>query len=280
MNLTKTIDTTLSFDTTKTFLESIDLRVCRNRKELEDAYNLVYREYLKRGYTKELPSQLRLSLFNAVPSTTTFIAENSGYIIASATVIVDSPLGLPMDEVYHQELEPFRQKKYKMCEVTMLASDTSLFPKGTSLLLSSKKMFLVFFLFKVILDYVRDILNLDTINITINPKHNLIYDFLLFKDLGGLKTYRHANNAPAIAKYVDLNTIKKECIKQKKTGMLKMFFQKKCDPKKFQGKFNFSADDLRYFFVQKTDIFKKASPQQLSFIKTCYPNYDFSKILC
>jgi len=279
MNLTKTIDSTLTLTTTKAFVESIDFRVARSRQELQNAYRLVYREYLKRGYTKQSDSQLRLSIFNALPKTTTFIAVNSGVILATATVIADSPLGMPMDEIYHRELEPLRKKQHKLCEVSMLASDTTLFHKGTSLLLSSKKMFLVFFLFKTILDYVRYILGLDCICITINPKHNLIYDFLLFKDLGQLKTYRQANNAPAIAKYVDLHTIEKECIKQKKAGMRKMFFQKKSDAEQFRGKFKFSADDLRYFFVQKTDIFKQASVQQLAVIKNCYPTYDFAKII-
>ena len=279
MDLTRTIDRTLSRSTTRSFVDSIEFRVARDRNELEQAYGLVYREYLKRGYTKELSSAMRFSLFNALPSTTTFIAVNSGEILATASIIIDSRLGLPMDEIYKQELNTFRKDRLKICEASMLASNTELFKDGTSMMLQSKKMFLVFFLFRAILGYLRQVEKTDCICITINPKHNLIYDFLLFKNLGTLKTYSCANNAPAIAKYVDLNTVEKECLEQKKEGMKKMFFQEKIDSRLLSPRFNFSEDDLKYFFADKSDIFHTASPKQLAVIKAAYPQFDFSRIV-
>ncbi len=279
MDLTKTIDSTLIHSTTRSFVDSIDFRIVRTRDELEKAYGLVYKEYLKRDYTKEKASKLRFSLFNALPQTATFIATNSGEMLATATIIIDSKLGIPMDEIYNKELSDLRKNKKRICEASMLASNTELFKNGTSMMLQSKKMFLIFFLFKAILDYVRHIKNMDYICITVNPKHNLIYDFLLFKNLGELKAYKHANNAPAIAKYVNLNTIERECIKQKKEGMRKMFFQRKSDISQFSPRFAFSQDDLKYFFVEKTDLFRQASKEQLVYIKSCYKNYDFSSIL-
>ena len=143
----------------------------------------------------------------------------------------------------------------------MLASNTELFKGGTSMMLNAKKMFFIFFLFKTIFDYVKDYLKLDFICITINPKHKLTYDFLLFKDLGELKTYQHANGAPAIAKYLDIKGAKAECIKTNRQGLYKMFFLRKTEPDKLSTKFNFSLKDLQYFFVEKTDVFKNAAPK-------------------
>ncbi|RKY95795.1 MAG: hypothetical protein DRQ06_02920 [Candidatus Hydrothermota bacterium] len=265
--------------TPKTFIETIEYRVVRTKEELEKAFHLVYQEYLKRGYTQLLPSQQKLSIFNSLPETTTFIAIWKKEVLATATLIPDSPLGLPMDEIYHQELENFRKRKGKLCEISMLASNTELFKNGVSLMLHSKKMFFIFSLFKLIFDYVYNILHLDYICITINPKHKLTYDFLLFKDLGELKTYSSVNNAPAIGKFLDLNNVKEECKKTGKEGLYRMFFSSKNEPTKFSPKLILSAEDLRYFFVEKTDIFKKATPFQLEYIKKCYPTYDFSQIL-
>jgi hypothetical protein len=85
------------------FLDVIEYRVARTREELEKAYSLVYKEYLRRGYVKQNASGLRISIYNALPQTTTFISIIEKEIIATATVIPDSYLGLPMDEIYHEE---------------------------------------------------------------------------------------------------------------------------------------------------------------------------------
>lgn len=275
----KRIDT-LSYELAlKDFLEVIDYRVTRTREELEKAFSLVYREYLKRGYAKENTYGLRTSVYNALPQTTTFIALAGEDVIATATLIPDSPLGLPMDEAYQAELNRFREGKKKLCEISMLASNTELFKTGISMMLHSKKLFFILFLFKLIFDYAKDYLKLDFICICINPKHRLIYDFLLFKDLGDLKTYHNANGAPAIAKHLDLNSVEEECKRKNEEGLYRMFFLRETDPVKFSQKIMFTFQDLKYFFVEKADIFKTASPAQIEYIKRCYPTYDFSKII-
>jgi len=68
------------------FIENVDYRVARNRQELEAAYGLVYKEYLKRGYIKPDGERIKLSIFNALPQTTTFVAILDRQIVATATV--------------------------------------------------------------------------------------------------------------------------------------------------------------------------------------------------
>ena len=258
----------------QTLFEGIDYRVARSRDELEKAYLLVYNEYLKRNYVCESSSKLRLSMHNALPTTTTFIAVLENEIFSTATVVADSELGLPMDETYHEELTQLRNQKKRLCEVTMLASNTTLFNEGVSMMLNSKKMFLIFNLFKLVFDYAIQYLKLDCICITINPKHSITYDFLLFKDIGGLKQYDKANGAPAIAKYLDLSTVENECKEKNKEGLYLMFFEKRTTENKFSDKFKFSESDLNYFFAEKTSIFKNASANELKYIKGLYPGYN------
>ena len=263
----------------QSFLEVVEYRVARSREELEQAYSLVYKEYLKRGYVKESSAKLKISLFNALPQTATFVAAIDEQVIATASVIPDSPLGLPMDRIYHEELCLLRQRKIKLCEVSMLTSDTEFFQNGTSMMLNTKKLFFIFNLFKIIFDYTRFVLRFDCISIVINPKHNLTYNYLLFQELGGLKRYEALNGAPALAKYLDLHTVKGECQRRNKEGIYQMFFVKETPPESFSGRFVLSPLDLKYFFVEKTHIFPAAAPIQLAYIKNCYPAYDFSKIL-
>jgi hypothetical protein len=261
------------------FLDVIDYRVARSKSELEKAYTLVYKEYLRRGYCQESNPGLKLSLYNALPETTAFVSVFENEIFSTATLIPDSPFGLPMDELYHQELDVLRKDNKKLCEISMLASDTTLFQEGVSLMLNSKKMFFIFNLFKLIFDYARQQLKLDCICITVNPKHALTYDFLLFKDLGGLKTYEAVNGAAAIGKFLDLTTAEQECALRRKEGLQQMFLQRKTPPEKFSQKVILSQQDLKYFFVERTSLFKNASPEQLDYLRKCYPEYDFSQIL-
>jgi hypothetical protein len=251
----------------QTFVEKVEYRVARTREELEAAYSLVYKEYLKRGYINPDGERIKLSIFNALPQATTFIALLDKQIVATATVVPESPLGLPMDKIYHEELCSLRQRSDKICEVSMLASDTEIFQGGVSVMLNAKKLFFIFNL-------------LDYMCITINPKHNLTYEYILFKDLGGgLKTYDTVNNAPAIAKFLDLKSSKEECQKLNKPGLYEMFFVRRTHPEHFARKSVFTPADLKYFFVDKTDTFKQAPSIQMAYLKSCYPAYDFSKIM-
>lgn len=265
-------------DNLKDFLRSMEYRVARNRDELEQAYGLVYRQYLKRGYTKVELSGLRLSFYNALPQTTTFIAISGKDVVATATLIADSPLLLPMDKIYHNELDVFRSSNIKLCEISMLSSDTELFSKGISLMLNSKKLFFIFSLFKVIYDYVKYTLKLNYICISVNPKHKLTYDFLLFKTLGKEKVYSNANNAPAVGMYVDAGSVEEECKVIQRRGVYDMFFLKTTSPDKFQNKHEFSESDFMYFFKDKTDLIKRLTDEELNYLKSCHPDWKLSEL--
>lgn len=279
MTLQSQINETTLGSSLEGFLSTIDYRVARTKEELEKAFCLVYKEYLRKGYTGQNLSQLRLSIFNALPETTTFIAENNGNIVSTITLIPDSPLGFPMDELYREELKQLRKDDKKLAEVSMLASSNELFQDEVNTMLNSKKLFFVFFLFKTLLDYATKFLKLDYLCAVINPRHSLVYDFLLFKQLGDLKSYRKVNDAPAIAKYLDLHMAEEQCRKKELQGLLKMFFLRKTDEAKFKDKFEFSETDLKYFFADKSDILKNATPAQIEYLKICYPKFNLSKLI-
>lgn len=249
----------------------INYRVARTREEIEQAYALVYKEYLKKGYTKEYKSGLRFSLYNALPLTTTFIAAtDSQRIAATATVIPDSPLGLPMDELYQDELSVFREQGRKLCEISMLASDNYLLAHAP---LSSplKNLLPLFILFKALLDYAQDILKSDIMCITIHPKYKTAFNLLEFKDLSGIRNYQDVNGAPAIGQYVDMCTLAQDFSVQGKEKLYAIFIANKTNPSQFTQKLFFNMHDLKYFFCEKSDIFKTMPSAHKDYIERCYP---------
>lgn len=254
-----------------TELSGIEYRVARTKEELEKAYSLVYREYIKKAYMNENCSGLRFSIYNALPLTTTFVAiTESGDIIATATVIPDSPLGLPMDEICEKELSGFRTQGRKLCEISMLASDTE-FLKHAPLSLPLRKIFPLFLLFKALLDYARESLSLDIMCITINPKYKTIFNFLAFRDMGGIKPYPEVNGAPALGLYVDMHTLSQDLSAPGKEKLYDIFILNKTNPACFAQKMFLALEDIKYFFLEKSSIFTSLPCAQREYIKHCYP---------
>lgn len=247
--------------------------VARSARELEDAYSLVHREYktiglVRKSYKK---SRLRISIFNANPDTTTFVAKYRSRVIATVTVIPDSPLGLPMDKIYKKEMDVLRRKKLKLVEVGQFATDTSLFPKGWFSLFNFNKLIFILRLFKVVLDYLTYEAGVDEICINMVPGHERLYDLLMFENLVKKpRRYSSVNNRVVIAKHLTIGTIENRARRVKK-GLYTIFFGKKTLADAFRGKYTLTKKDLEHFFVKRANIFERATPERVAFIKKCYP---------
>ncbi len=249
----------------------VDFRVVRTRTELEKAYALVYKEYLKKGFTSENSYGLRFSFYNALPETTTLIAiKDDSEVLATATIISDSALGLPMDDIFETELEQLRSDGKKICEITMLAVDADFFKHNFPALPFSSSSY-IFSFFKLIFDYVQDIIGFDIMCAAVHPHRKAIFDHLLFQDFGTEKSYYNANGAPAIAKYLDVHSVEERFSKPGKERLYRIFVLQQTMPSQFEEPLRFTLSDLLYFFVAKSDIFKTISPSKLEYIKSCYP---------
>jgi len=246
--------------------------IARERNDLEQAFSLVYREYASRGYVpKGYKSSMRLSLYNALPSTTTFINKQKEEVVATVTLIPDSEMGIPMDKIYKDEVDTLRKKGRRVAEVSQLSIDNKLFPKGWYSMFNFMKLIFIFALFKLVFDYARNVEKLDELCIAVNPKHQYLYKFLFFEELGSLKHYGSVNKAPALAFHLTINNALEERISAKRKAVYKIFYGKDTDPRIFKEKFKMEPGDLEYFFLQKSDLLKKANERELECIKKCYP---------
>ncbi|MDD5585220.1 MAG: hypothetical protein PHV55_09235 [Candidatus Omnitrophica bacterium] len=252
-------------------------RVARTRDELEEVYALVYKEYLRRGYIpKGYTNDLRLSLYNALPDTTTFIAKQQRALAATVTLVPDSKLGILMDKLYKKEVDALRNQGRRVAEVSQLAINSAFFPQGLFSMFNFNKLIFLFKLFRQVLDYAFFIGKVTDLCIAFNPRHQYLYRFLQFEQMGELKYYG-AFHSPAIAMHLDLATVQEKAKKRK--GLYKIFFSGKADPFAFKGKYRITPEDLEYFFIKKSDIFKKASKTQLDALKCYYPPDAFSALV-
>jgi len=244
------------------FNNDLSIRPSVSRWELEQAFRLVYLSFLQREYIEESASKLRFSIFNALPETVTFVADLREAIIATVTLVPDTPIGLPMDEIYHDEVQALRDQGRRLAEVTMLADRRHEIRRALPVVMQ---------LMKRVFDYATLVLKANDLCITINPRHETYYRrFLLFQPLGGLKTYPSVRNNPALARRLDLDTVREAC--EGNQRLLRHFFTNRTPLETLHEHYAMAPQDIEYFFVERTQMLKRTDPEKLAYLRRLYPD--------
>jgi hypothetical protein len=243
------------------FDAGVSVRPAASRAELEQAFRLVYDSYLARDYVRPNPWGIRLSAFNMLPTTVTFVAVLRGTVIATTTLVCDTPVGLPMDEIYRDEMQRLRGEGRKVSEVTMLADRRRQVHRALALLCV---------LMKRLFDYATLVARLDDLCITINPRHESYYErYLLFRPLGELRDYPSVCSNPALAKRLDLRSVRAEC--EGNEGLIQHFFTDRTPVEVLTGGYRLSPEDLRYFLVDVAPVLAETPPELLECLRQCHP---------
>ncbi|MDY6971037.1 MAG: hypothetical protein SV775_01780 [Thermodesulfobacteriota bacterium] len=248
------------------------IRIAETREEFEQAFALVYREYERCGYLrKNSGPTIYLSIHNMLPETIVFIS-NPSAVTCTLTLIFDSKLfGLPMDDLYREELNILRDANRKTVQISSLATCPEF--RGRNYFM---------YLFRAAYLYAKSN-NSNDICIAVNPKHVEFYKtMLLFDDLGPEKFY-DSLGAPAVALRLNLDEIE---------GKFSNIYSEpdcSCDLNSFfhgpegtsteawggkaylKGNMPLDPDAARYFFVERTNVLKNASPEQMNYIRAVYP---------
>ncbi|MCK9603087.1 MAG: hypothetical protein M0R66_01720 [Candidatus Omnitrophica bacterium] len=254
-------------------LGEIEYKLASSREELKEAMALVYKEYLTRGYILQryYKSNLRITPHNVLAGTTTFIALKEKKVIGAITLLPDSPLGLPMDEKYKKEVDKLRRQGRKICEVGQLATQSDLFGTGLFSMFNFKKLDFVFCLFKLAFQYALYSAKFDDICVVVNPKA-LLFKFIPFEEIGEVKYYGFdrisIKKKPAVAKRLDLRVIQERA--KKYPSLAKVFLGERLPEEIFSRRFCFNKEDLRYFFVEKSDVFNQMHPEDIDFVCGAY----------
>ena len=100
------------------------LRATQTLADLEEVYCLVHRAFRAEGLPETGPVKGRINPFNRLPDARTFRVDHGDKLIGVITILPDSVLGLPTDELYHSELKALRESGRNLCEVSGLAVET------------------------------------------------------------------------------------------------------------------------------------------------------------
>lgn len=255
---------------------STRVEYARERKHFQQAFRIVYQEYLSKGYCTFHPSEMRMSFYNTLPETVTFCLWRTDILLATASLIFDSQMGLPMEEVYSNEIESLRKQGRKLCEVSLLALNSDVISKGILPIYFAERLRCLYQIFKPIFWYARKTAGYTDLCIAVNPIHKMLYSSLYFELFGEERIYESVRGNPSIGMRLSFDRLEE---RSKKTpGLHKLFFGNALELKNISEIFRWTADDFGYFFVEHSEILKKAKREQIEYLANTYPELPIRKM--
>jgi hypothetical protein len=152
---------------------------------------LVYQQYLYKEFALPHPSGLWYGPHDNLDATTVFLVSKGGASdVATLTVVFDSPLGLPADGLYREQLAGLRAEGRRPSELISLGCAEDSTRRGSEAL---KHLFRLAFLTASELEGASDLI------ITVNPRHRAYYErYFAFEALGEELSYGKVGGAPAV----------------------------------------------------------------------------------
>ncbi|WP_229418290.1 N-acetyltransferase [Massilia sp. Root351] len=156
--------------------ESFGIRLVDTPEGRNKASMLIHKMYAWRGLAGS-------HALTPDPNRVTLMAHRRGDAVGTLTLGLDSPSGLLADQLFKDEIDAFRARGARVCEITKLAFDMG----GTS------KSYLAA-LFNLSVIFARDIHACDYIFIEISPRHRGFFNHMLgFEQLGEEKVNPRVN---------------------------------------------------------------------------------------
>lgn len=169
------------------------IRLVESPDQMERASQFLKKRYASKGYLTESE---KTAAFSFNPNQITFEAFNEQHIFGTITltITIDSGEGLLANKLYGDEIDVFRKKGRKVCELSKFASSTQS---------SSKEVLASLFHLAYIYAYV--IHNTKDAFIEVNPRHSSFYKRMLgFCQIGEERMCERVN-APAVLLHLDLD---------------------------------------------------------------------------
>ena len=172
------------------------LKIAETRDELEACFSLLHDAYVSSGYMKPHPSGLRVTVYHALPTTTTLCAKFDGKVVGTLSIVREGVFGFPMQSVF--DLEAVRTQGGNIAEISALAIHPDFRKTGGAIL---------FPLMKFVNEYCTRHFDTRHLVIAVNPDRIDLYEaLLLFQRLRAtpIDSYEFANGAPAVGASLDL----------------------------------------------------------------------------
>ncbi len=261
----------------------IRLKVAETAEELEAAFRILHDAYVEKGYMDPQPSGMRLSVFHALPSTSTLIVLWEKEVVGTVSIIRSNPIGLPLEKIFC--VDDLRTQGQRVAEISALAIKKEFRRKGGELL---------FPLLKFLYEYCIGYFGVDHLVIAVNPKDVDLYQGLLFfKKIKEqvVPNYDYVKGAPAVGLHLNLRKAYKEFAqsygnKPSSRNLFTFFTKLKIEnilfPKRQFPKISdpvMTPELLNYFFREKTQIFDVLSEEERRVLSKIYTYQTYKKIV-
>jgi hypothetical protein len=177
--------------------ERLVLKIAETREELAACFSLLHDAYVDSGFMQRDPSGMRVTIYHALPTTTTLCAKWDGEVVGTISLIRESAFGFPLQKIF--DLSDVRQKGGNLAEVSALAVHPKFRKTGGAIL---------FPLMKFMYEYASKYFDTRHLLIAVNPNRIEMYEALLyFQRLTAnvVESYDFANGAPAVGAVLDLH---------------------------------------------------------------------------
>ncbi|MBV8380858.1 MAG: GNAT family N-acetyltransferase [Paucibacter sp.] len=176
--------------------ERLELKIADTQEELEACFKLLHDAYVGAKFMKPDPSGMRITIYHALPTTTTLCAKFDGKVVGTLSLIREGVFGFPLQSIF--DLSDVRARSGQIAEVSALAVHPDFRKTGGAIL---------FPMMKFMRQYCSEYFDTRHLVIAVNPDKIELYEALLF--FGRLReneveSYDFANGAPAVGASLDL----------------------------------------------------------------------------
>ena len=263
--------------------ERLVLKIAESREELEACFKLLHDAYVSSGFMTPDPSGMRVTIYHALPTTTTLCAKIGDQVVGTLSLIRESAIGFPLQRIF--DLTDVREKEGRIAEVSALAVHPRYRRTGGTIL---------FPLMKFMYEYCTTFFDTRHLVIAVNPRHIEMYESLLFfKRLTAnvVENYDFVNGAPAVGAALDLKHApevmrKAYASKPPNRNLHRYFCETKLPNIQIPHRRFFTTNDpvmtpdlIDYFFNQRTTVFADLSDRKKALLHLIYDLPEYKKVL-
>jgi hypothetical protein len=261
----------------------LELKIADTQDELEACFRLLHDAYVAAGFMQPDPSGLRVTIYHALPTTTTLCAKWDGRVVGTLSMIREGVFGFPLQSVFN--LAAVRAKSGRIAEISALAIDPRFRDTGGRIL---------FPLMKFMYAYCRDYFDTRHLVIAVNPNKIELYESLLhFERLQAqaVDNYDFANGAPAVGATLDLQLAPERFRqayghKQPRRNLHRYFVETRLPNIRLPQRRFFTTNDpvltpamMDHFFNRRTQVFASLNDRQRLLLRSIYDRPAYRAVL-
>jgi len=261
----------------------LTLKIADTQGELEACFRILHDAYVAAGFMQPDPSGLRVTIYHALPTTTTLCAKWDGRVVGTISMIREGVFGFPLQSVFN--LGQVRAKTGRIAEISALAIDPRFRATGGRIL---------FPLMKFMYAYCRDYFDTRHLVIAVNPNKIEMYESLLhFERLQArvVDSYDFANGAPAVGATLDLQAAPERfratyADKRPRKNLHHYFVEAQLDNIRLPHRRFFTTNDpvltpalMDHFFNRRTRVFETLNDRQRLLLRSIYDRPEYRAVL-